>query len=189
MEKQTRDSDLVRDITLKRCEASFRALFTEYAPKLLHFMSKGGLASEEAKELVQETMTKVWLKSDLYSEDKGAVSTWIFTVARNTKYDYLRKTQKSGVSLSIEDVWHDESVASVMSNEETNKIEAKAELGLIKKFLAYLPIQQKEIFDLVYFEEMTHQECAAELSLPLGTVKSRIRLACRKLNQLLGEDQ
>lgn len=172
-------------------KAAFGALFSHFAPLLKGFLLKGGgVEPEQAEELVQETMIKVWRKAPSYAPAQAAASTWMYTIARNTRIDWLRKHSKKNQQtdeLIAEDLFDE--------NEESSPFTALIQsrnAGNIKAHLAELPQEQLQVLTLMYFQGKSGQEVADELSIPLGTVKSRVRLALQKLKLKLsptGEDQ
>jgi len=166
----------------QRCKRSFRALFEHFAPRLKSFFLKIGTNEEVAEELIQETFVQVWRKAHMYNPEKAAASTWIFTIARNRRIDRFR-SEKSFV-------YKDEQFFSnALVAEESQSIDMyRSELvHHVKKALAVLPANQSEIIQLSFFQDLSHSQIAQHLSLPLGTVKSRIRLAFKQLRTILAE--
>lgn len=165
-----------------RCRTSFRALFEHFAPRLKSFFLKVGTNEEVAEELIQETFVQVWRKAHMYNPDKAAASTWIFTIARNRRIDRFR-SEKSFI-------YKDEQFFSnaLVAEESQSRDMYRSELGVhVKEALAVLPANQSEIIQLSFFQDLSHSQIAQHLSLPLGTVKSRIRLAFKQLRTILAE--
>lgn len=165
-----------------RCKKSFKALFEHFAPRLKSFFLKVGTNEEVADELIQETFIQIWRKAHMYNPDKAAASTWIFTIARNRRIDRFR-SEKSFV-------YKDEQFFSnALVAEETQPTDIyRTELGHhVKEALAVLPANQSEIIQLSFFQDLSHSQIAQHLALPLGTVKSRIRLAFKQLRTILAE--
>jgi RNA polymerase sigma-70 factor (ECF subfamily) len=162
----------------RKDRSAFSQLFSHFSPYLKSFLMKAGsVNSEIAEELVQETMIKVWRKAPSYSQDQASASTWIYTIARNTRIDWLRKQNRQRPeSLNAEDIYDLEGQASL----ESNLVQLRNE-KIIAKELAKIPSEQREALSLMYFKNRSGQEVAEELGLPLGTVKSRIRLALKKM--------
>ncbi|MCT4655044.1 MAG: sigma-70 family RNA polymerase sigma factor [Cohaesibacter sp.] len=163
-----------------QCKDSFRALFDHFAPRLKSFFLKIGTNEGVAEELVQETFVQVWRKAYTYNPEKAAVSTWIFTIARNRRIDRFR-SEKSFI-------YKDEHFFSthLVVEESQNQSVFETELGhQVRDALFLLPANQAEIIRLSFFQDLTHSEIAQNLSLPLGTVKSRIRLAFKQLRTIL----
>jgi RNA polymerase sigma-70 factor (ECF subfamily) len=171
------------EVASHRSKTAFTELFKFFAPRIRQFsISKFGNETL-ANEVVQETMTNVWRKAHLYNADKGAPTTWVYTVMRNAAFDLLRKVNNSKEDNLSDDFWplmeaDDDPVADLA--EDKNKV-------LIKEHLQNLPEAQKEVVQGFYFQELTHEQLAEQLNIPLGTVKSRLRLALAKLKQNIGD--
>lgn len=167
--------EAVRD---RQDQAAFAALFRHFAPRVKGYLLKSGAGGEFAEEVTQEVMATVWRKAHLFDPGKAAVSTWIYTIARNRRIDLLRKTRRP----EPEDLpWGPEtepSAAEVMALQQDTE-----QLG---RALAELPEKQRILIERAYFGELSHSEIAAQTGLPLGTIKSRIRLALDKLRQSMG---
>jgi RNA polymerase sigma-70 factor (ECF subfamily) len=166
--------NLARISELQDREA-FGEVFQHFGPRLKSFMIRKGADQPLAEELVQETMLMIWRKARLYSTEKGTVTTWIFTIARNLRIDRIRReSSQQFTDLADYDAPSDDpgSDDQMMLMEQQNKV--RDALGL-------LPEDQRKIIQMSYIEDMTQSEIAGQLSLPLGTVKSRMRLAYRKL--------
>ena len=163
-------------------KAAFRSLFTHFSPYLKAFLIKsGGVTPENAEELVQETMIKVWRKATSYSASQASASTWIYTIARNTRIDWLRKQNRQNPDLlNAEDLYDDRENPTPLSS--LSQIRTKK---LISEQLSELPLEQAEVLRLMYFQGQSGQQVADALALPLGTVKSRIRLAMNKMKLAL----
>lgn len=169
----------------QRDKAAFKALFEHFAPLLKGFLLKsGGVDAEQIEELVQETMIKVWNKGHAYSSAHAAASTWIFTIARNTRVDWLRKQNRENpLCLSADDIYDDADTPTPFSS-----LTQLRNSRHIQRHLNKLPEDQKQVVTLMYYKGKSGQEVAEELALPLGTVKSRIRLALAKLRVGLTPD-
>jgi RNA polymerase sigma-70 factor (ECF subfamily) len=164
---------------------SFHQLFVHFSPLLRnYFIGKYPTQSsiQMIEELIQEVMIKVWQKSASYDANKAAASTWIFTLARNTRIDMLRRQNKyAGTSsIEVEDIWED-----TTENGPFTFLTQKRDEHYIRESLEQLPYEQQLVIRKVYMEAKSHAEVAEELQLPLGTVKSRVRLAQNKLHHLL----
>lgn len=160
---------------------AFRNLFDHYAPRIKAFMMRQGADAATAEELAQETLLVVWRKAALYSSDKGSAGTWIFTIARNLRIDRLRR----------EFAWqelprgHEEEASSDPTPDE-QLLGAEAQVG-IRSALSQLPADQLEVVQLSFIDGLSHSEIAERLALPVGTVKSRMRLAYQKLRSAVEE--
>jgi len=161
---------------------AFSRLFGHFAPLIKAFAINGSaLAASHADELVQEVMIKVWQKATAFNPHKAAASTWIYTIARNCRTDMYRRLQKFDTPISADDIWPE-----TESEELFAAVQQKRDAARIKEMLQGLPHEQSQILVKVYMEGKSHSEVAEELDLPLGTVKSRVRLAMKKL-QLTAE--
>jgi len=164
---------------------AFKALFDHFSPLLKnYFIGKYPTQSsyQMIEELIQEVMIKVWQKASSYDPSKAAASTWIFTLARNTRIDMLRRQNKyaNTTSIETEEIWED-----TTENGPYTFLTQKRDESLIKQKLLALPDEQQIVIRKVYMEAKSHTEVATELQLPLGTVKSRVRLAQKKLQAML----
>lgn len=158
---------------------SFSELFNHFGPRLKSFMMRKGADEETAEDLVQETMLAVWNKASLYSPEKGTVSTWIFTIGRNLRIDRLRR-QSSYHFVDIED--YDKPGDDASSDEKINR---QQEDALVRQALTVLPEEQLKVVQMSFLDDLSQNEIAKRLDVPLGTVKSRMRLAYTKLRQTL----
>jgi RNA polymerase sigma-70 factor (ECF subfamily) len=142
-------------------------------------MIRHGADASTAEELAQEAMTAVWRKAGMYSPDKGNPATWIFTIARNLRIDRVRRER---VFQPLPE-WH----AEQASDDEPADLalEREERYAALRQALQHLPADQLEIVTLSYMDGLSHTEVAERLDLPLGTVKSRMRLAYNKLRPLL----
>ena len=157
--------------------AAFSRLFRHFAPLLKAFALAGSsLSATLADELVQEVMLKVWQKAGAFNPEKAAASTWVYTIARNCRTDMFRRLQKFNTPLAAEDVCPD-----YESEEPFALLQSKRSRDRIQSLMQGLSQDQVQILAKVYMEGKSHAEAAAELDLPLGTVKSRVRLAIQKL--------
>lgn len=164
---------------------SFKQLFEHFGPLIKsYYLGKSPGSTPLIEELIQEVMVKIWQKAHTYDPAKAAASTWIFTLARNTHIDMLRRLKKYNTtsSLEAEEVWEDPTEIGPLSELETTRDSTR-----VRDSLSQLPHAQAQIIAKVYMDGKTHVEVAEELDLPLGTVKSRVRLALNKLNNLLRE--
>ena len=173
-------SDLLSRIATDRSDAAFRELFEDFGPRIQSYMKRQGADATLAEELAQETLLTVWRKAALYSPDKGTPATWIFTIARNLRIDRLRR----------ETPWQaltDEHAASIPSDDAAPDIAAseRQREARVRAVLRELPPDQLEVVTLAFIDGLSHSDIAARLGLPLGTVKSRIRLAYQKVRTAL----
>lgn len=158
-------------------ERAFARLFEHFAPRVKGFLMKSGVSAEFAEECTQEVMATLWRKAHMFDGSKASVSTWIFTVARNRKIDMLRKQRRP----EPEDLpWGPETEAS-----PADVMALAQDTEHLGQAVANLPEKQRVLIERAYFGELTHSEIAAETGLPLGTIKSRIRLALDRLRHAM----
>ncbi len=158
-------------------QAAFAAVFAHFAPRIKSFLMRSGASPEMAEECVQDVMATLWRKAAQFDPARASVSTWIFTIARNRRIDLLRKERRP----EPEDLpWGPEAepdqADAVALQQETEKLGAA---------LAELPEKQRTLIEKAYFGELSHSEIAAQTGLPLGTIKSRIRLALDRLRHAM----
>lgn len=176
-------SALVVTIAGQQDREAFARLFQHFAPLLKSYALSyaGALNATQAEEMVQETMLKVWNKAKYFDPAKASASTWIYTIARNTRTDMLRRRNSANeVELTAEDLWPDDEEREPFSVLQQRRAEVAVRNGL-----AQLPAEQAQVLTKVYMEGKSHTEVADELKLPLGTVKSRVRLAMQKMKLAL----
>jgi RNA polymerase sigma-70 factor (ECF subfamily) len=152
---------------------AFAVLFQHFAPRVKAFLIKSGASNALAEDCAQDVMTTVWQKAHQFDPTRASVATWIFTIARNRRIDMLRKDRRPEPE---ELVWGPEpepDQADVLAQQEDTK--------RLKEALVRLPDKQRELVERCYFGDLSHSEIATETGLPLGTIKSRIRLALEKL--------
>lgn len=165
----------IRQIAEDRDRAAFRAVFDYFGPRLKSFIMRQGSDPQLAEEVVQETMVKIWHKAGQFDSKKASASTWIYTIARNMRIDLLRKINRPEPDMN------DPAMTPDPDPMAYDVIALDQEAELMRKSLAELPEDQQRVLQLAYFEDKTHSEVAEELNVPLGTVKSRIRLALKRI--------
>lgn len=177
-------ADLLEKLAETQDNVSFEALYKHFGPLIKAFALSSGLhfhGDHLPEELVQEVMLSIWRKSHLFDRKKAAPSTWIFTIARNQRIDMLRRLNKYQNDLDADDVWDLEATDDLFGEMRENRIQNQ-----VNHQLNSLPIEQRQILAKVFLEDKSHQEVSDELNLPLGTVKSRVRLAMQKLKTTMG---
>lgn len=175
-------ADLLQRIAESQDVEAFRTLFQTYGPRVKSYMMRQGADATTAEDLAQETLMTVWRKAALYSDEKGSATTWIFTIARNLRIDRLRKEvawQPMPENRDEEASDDPDPESAVATREATERIRAA---------LAGLPPDQSEVVTLSYIDGLSHSEISERLGVPLGTVKSRMRLAYQKIRDAV-EDQ
>ena len=164
--------DLVKRIAKDRDETAFSEIFDYIAPKINAYYLKHNLSSELAEELTQEVLSTIWIKAELFNSEKSKFITWSFTIARNKKIDFYRKNQKNVSSEDVRDFLYE--------NDKSNDYEIES---TINKITEDLDQNQKKLIKMSFFEQKSHKIIAAELEIPLGTVKSRIRATLSKMQK------
>lgn len=175
--------DLLMNVAADGSQDSLRKIFNHFYPIIIGQGQKSGLSKEVSTELAQETMIRVWNQASSFDGSKGSASIWIYVIARNLKYDYLRKHRNDPLQATSQDIYSDDH--SNLTN--LDRVEALFDLGLLNQQIHKLPDEQRDIIHKIYFEGMTQQEIAEESRIPLGTVKSRVRLATATLKRIMEE--
>lgn len=156
---------------------AFGDLFRHFAPRIKGFLMKSGSSDALAEEVAQDVMATVWQKANLFDPGRASVATWIFTIARNRKIDILRKQRRP----EPEDLpW---GPTAEPDQEET--LALQQDTARLRAAIAELPEKQRDLVKRAYFGDLSHSEIATETGLPLGTIKSRIRLALERLRHEL----
>ena len=160
-------------ISTKKDEEAFSNLFSHFAPRIKSFLMKSGADATTAEECAQDTMVTVWHKAYLFDPTRAAASTWIFTIARNKRIDLARRNNRP----EPEDLpW-----GSDPEPDASDVIMMQQETTLLTEAVKNLPLKQRSIVERAFYADLSHQEIAEETGLPLGTIKSRIRLALQRL--------
>jgi RNA polymerase sigma-70 factor (ECF subfamily) len=172
---------LIEAIAADRDREAFAALFDYFAPRIKGFLMRSNTPSAGAEELAQEALLIVWRKAEQFDRTKAGASAWIFTIARNLRIDVARREQR-GRLLDLEATDEADAPAPpdsmLLAGEREQRVHAA---------LKHLSDDQLRVVRLSFFEGKAHADIASELELPLGTVKSRIRLAMNRLRELLGD--
>jgi len=160
---------------------AFARLFAHFAPRVKSFLMRAGSPEVQAEELAQEVLVAVWRKAALFDASKATASTWIFTIARNLSVDWRRRGR--GLDRQDDDVDFDLIEAGEPGVED--RLHASRESARLRGALAQLPPEQQQVLRLAYFDDESHSRISTALGIPLGTVKSRVRLAVAQLRRLL----
>jgi RNA polymerase sigma-70 factor, ECF subfamily len=172
---------LIEAIAQRRDRTAFADLFAWFAPRVKAWMMRAGSTPTAAEELAQETMLAVWQKARLFDPAKAGAATWIFTIARNLRIDTLRRER------------HPSDLMPDPSEEPDDPVQADRVLAAsqqetrIRSALGRLPAEQADVIRKAFFDDKAHAEIEKELGIPLGTVKSRLRLAIARLRANLGD--
>jgi len=173
-------ADMIGAIAAHADRAAFARLFEHFAPRVKSYMLRLGAEPQLAEELAQETLLAVWRKAAAFDRAKAAPSTWIFTIARNLRIDAARRSRRGDPVEDPSDTPDAEPTPDAV-------LAAAQSEGRIQQALGALPPEQAEVVRLSFFSDKPHSEIAEALKLPLGTVKSRLRLAMARLRDLLGD--
>ena len=164
--------DLISRIAREKDEKAFSEVFDYIAPKINAYYIQQKLSRELAEELTQEVLSTIWVKAGLFNSEKAKFITWSFTIARNKKIDFYRKNQKNVSNDDVRDFLYE--------NKNSNDYEIES---TINKITENLDQNQKKLIKMSFFEQKSHKNIAAELEIPLGTVKSRIRATLSKIQK------
>jgi RNA polymerase sigma-70 factor (ECF subfamily) len=168
-------ADLMTAIAERRCRKAFAEMFSFYAPRVKAFMLRLGAADAEAEELAQEVMITVWQKAGMYDRAQASVSTWIFRIARNRRIDAQRRQRRPELN-------GDDPMLQPPEIEMPDETVSRDQLDtVVRERLTCLPQDQLILIQAAFYDGLSHSEIARMFNLPLGTVKSRIRLAFMRL--------
>ncbi|MEX0286658.1 MAG: sigma-70 family RNA polymerase sigma factor [Paracoccaceae bacterium] len=182
---QRRDARLTEEKWVKCVEQirdhqdrdAFVALFDHFAPRVKGFLIKSGADASMAEECAQDVMVTLWRKAHLFDASRASVATWIFTIARNRRIDLLRKERRP----EPEDLtWGPEA-----EPDQADVLALQQESSRLREAMTALPDAQRALIEQAYFGDLSHREIASQTGLPLGTIKSRIRLALDRLRHAM----
>ena len=168
-------ADMVEAVAARQDAEAFGRLFDHYAPRVKGYLMKLGLGNAEAEELAQEVMVTVWRKAGTFDRRQASVSTWLFRIARNRRIDAFRRELRADYDQD------DPGLQPVAEPAPSDAIEALDLETQVAEAMAQLPPEQTELIRRAFYEGLSHREIAEATGLPLGTVKSRLRLAFEKL--------
>lgn len=174
--------DLMQAIAQRQDRGAFAALFTQFAPRIKAYVQRMGAEPRLAEDIAQDVMLTVWRRASQFNPEKAGVSTWIFTIARNRRIDIVRRERRPEFDAT------DPLVAPEAEPQPDEHVETAREHKRMHKAISTLPKEQANLLRLAFIEDKSHSVIAEDLNLPLGTVKSRIRLAIAKLRTLLKDD-
>jgi RNA polymerase sigma-70 factor (ECF subfamily) len=174
---------LIAAVAQHRDRDAFAALFEHFAPRLKSYLMRLGAPTAQAEEMAQEAMVVVWRKAVLFDPTRASASTWIFRIARNLRLDTARRER---VLSSFEPDLTD--APDPPQTPEVAEL-ARQRDQRVRAALSTLSQEQIQVLRLSFFQDRPHSEIAEELDLPLGTVKSRIRLAIGRLRDALEGDR
>ncbi len=181
-------NDWMRAVATTADRKAFAALFRHFAPRIKGFLLRSGSSEAQAEDLMQETMVVLWRRAASFDPARAGLSTWLYTVARNLRISHLRRSSTAseiGAGELPEEWDADLQAADQQLGPDEQMLAAQREDG-VRRALAALPADQALVLRLSFFEEHPHSRIAQDLGIPLGTVKSRIRLAVTQLRRRLG---
>lgn len=174
-------NDLILEIAEHKSKKAFIELFNRVSSKLKAYAIRCGANHADAEEIVQECLLIVWRKAPTFNPKAASAITWLYTIVRNKRIDFVRKQRPD--LIGSDDLWPEPE-----SEHLEKHVESDLNANIIRTLLYELPDEQRQIVYKVYFEGKSHSEIANELDLPLGTIKSRLRLAMKKLDTLAKEN-
>jgi RNA polymerase sigma-70 factor (ECF subfamily) len=176
-------AEWIKAIALRQDRTAFASLFEFFAPRIKAMLMRSGATVEIAEDVAQETLLIVWRKAGYFSPERASAAAWIYTIARNLRIDRLRSERRAAqyAPLEIPPPEAPENPGDILSAGERDQ--------RVRSALRQLSQEQMSVVQLSFFEGRAHGDIAALLNLPLGTVKSRVRLAMTKLRNLLGDLQ
>lgn len=173
------DQDLINRVACDSDRAAFQCLFLRFGPRVKALMIRSGADADVAEDLVQDVMLTLWRKAALYSPERGSVAAWVFTIARNLRIDRLRRQSPQ----AYEDITDLNLEAPDASGEEEAHFRQRDKL--VVQAMGELPPDQQRVIEMSFVHDMPQADIAQKLGVPLGTVKSRMRLAYAKLRERL----
>lgn len=171
----------MRRVAQSRDREAFGLLFSHFAPRVKSYLMRTGSAEGVAEDLAQEALVTVWRKAALFDPAQAAVSTWIFTIARRLRIDAARRHQLDGAG----DECFEFDLLQADQPDQAEQTDAARLSRRVRDALDRLPVEQAQVLRLSFYEDEPHARIAEALGLPLGTVKSRIRLAVAHLRKAL----
>lgn len=169
--------------TARQDRAAFARLFAFYAPRVKAYLLRLNSSDSLAEELTQEVMLTVWRKATLFDPAQASASTWIFRIARNRRIDAARRADKpelDGEDPALAPSQPDSPDAALLASEQATRVQ---------QAMAELPEEQISLLRLAFFDGLSHRDIAERIGVPLGTVKSRLRLAFDKLRKRLDRSE
>lgn len=173
-------AQLMRAVAERRDQAAFTEIFDYFAPRLEAFLMRLGLDAGSAEEIAQDAMVTLWRKAELFDPAKSSLATWLYRVARNRRIDMSRRSRTDYVdpqSPAILDIPEERGFEAEIDGQQRDDI--------VRNLIVDLPVEQRDLVMLAFYEGLSHSQIAERTSLPLGTVKSRLRLAFTRLRRAL----
>jgi RNA polymerase sigma-70 factor (ECF subfamily) len=176
-------ANLMRRIAAEADKSAFAQLFGIIAPKLKGYLMRLGADDGTAEELVQDVMLTIWRRARDFDPARASVTTWVYTIARNRRIDRLRREKRPDLDL------HEPLLATEPEQPADFAIELREQEARLRVALGTLPKEQADLLFMAFYEDKAHTGIAIERDLPLGTVKSRLRLALQRLRKALSDDE
>jgi len=179
-------SERIERIAQNEDRDAFVELFNHFAPRVKAFIRRKGVTEAQAEDIAQEALLTVWRKAALFDASASGAATWIFTIARNLRIDAVRRETRGG-AIHVDEVEAEYQLDDApLADAQIASAQSEAR---VREALSTLPSEQMRVIEMSFFEERPHSEIAEALRIPLGTVKSRIRLAMKRLRDLLEMEQ
>lgn len=178
---RARFADLLVAVAQGRDREAFSELFAYYAPRVKSYLMRLGSDNAQAEEIAQDVMVNVWRKAELFDRTQASVSTWIFRIARNRRIDVFRRAKRPELDPE------EELILPSAAEDPERRVELIQTETRVRAAMRDLPAEQVTLLRLAFYEGLSHSEIAGKLDLPLGTVKSRIRLAFTKMKAQLDD--
>jgi RNA polymerase sigma-70 factor, ECF subfamily len=172
---------LVEAVAARQDRAAFTRVFAYYGPRVKAYLIRLGLDGGQAEEVAQEVMVAVWRKAASFDRTQASVATWIFRIARNRRIDVFRREQRAVFDAS------DPAFEPPAETRPDGAAEAAEREAQVRLAMAALPPEQRDLVRRAFYEDLSHSEIASSTGVPLGTVKSRLRLAFAKLKLTLAD--
>ena len=172
---------LVAAVAERRDRQAFARLFDHFSPRLNAYLQRLGVERTSAEEMTQEVMTILWHKAGLFDPAKSSLGTWLYRIARNRRIDIARRNR-------VDYVDPGEYILDIPDDETPNadqRLDAQTREDVLRQAMEALPEEQRSLVRLAFFDSLSHSDIATRTGLPLGTVKSRIRLAVSRLRREL----
>lgn len=176
-------AEQLRLVAQSQDRAAFAIVFDYYAPRIKAYLMRAGADAAAAEELMQEAMIAVWRKAGRFEPGKASPSTWIFTIARNLRIDAFRRDRRRHLDPD------DPELAPVSAEPADAILSRDQDAEQARLVLSQLPADQQTVLRMAYYDDLSQSEIALQLGLPLGTVKSRMRLALGRLRTTLGGER
>ena len=175
-------NDMVVAVGARRDRQAFATLFAHFAPRIKAYLMRSGCEATAAEEVAQEAMVTLWRRAETFDPRQASASTWVFTIARNKRIDMVRRERRPEFDRN------DPALVPEPEPPADRVAEAVQDAAIVRNALDDLPEEQQKMLRLAYFEDMPHSAIAEACGLPLGTVKSRIRLALARLRKTMKEE-